>query len=59
MSRKDYVAIARAIKDARIDPANSNSINGIKLINALTIYFGESNPRFDTKRFESAAWPED
>jgi len=55
MSRKDYVAIAQAIRESRV---GEDKLAAIRLVNLLTAYFQTTSPRFNTRRFEDEALPE-
>ncbi len=47
MTRKDYIAIAKAIAGGNFDRE--------ALVNRLCQVFKEDNPRFDAERFKKAA----
>lgn len=50
MSKKDYIAIARILK-------NSETLEEVRL--RLVVLFKENNPRFDPERFLKAARPDE
>lgn len=52
LTKKDYIAIARILADARVrcyDPMPINNIMG-----GLADYFQQDNPNFDRERFKNA-----
>ena len=58
MTRKDYIAIAAALKSAhKVDcPVNSSFYIGIdKATNEIAEVLAKENPRFDRSRFLKAA----
>lgn len=63
MTRKDYVAIAAAIKEARLaagvvqisNPPKGRAVDGVdRAANAVAWVLGHDNPRFDRERFLKA-----
>jgi hypothetical protein len=58
MTRKNYVAFARILKDAR-DDLGSATFHPVDVINrledALTTYLRQDNERFDGERFRKAS----
>lgn len=58
MTRKDYVLIAEAIKNARNSVENNLTANGLGAGNMIPAYIAEAleldNPRFDRNRFLDA-----
>lgn len=48
MTRKDYVALAKALHDSDAPD---------RTINAIAKVLADDNPRFDRQRFIEVAWP--
>jgi len=63
VSKKDYVAIAKAIRDSRAQDHDGEFlagwIHGERLVNLLTEYMARDNRHFDVRRFEAAALGEE
>ena len=53
MSRKDYIRLARIIKDNKCDNYNNRLLKD-SLIDDLSIMFKEDNSLFDKQRFINA-----
>lgn len=53
MTKKDYQAIARVIHGALVKEYDGNG-QAREIIQGLSGYFQEDNPRFDHARFETA-----
>lgn len=54
MTRKDYILIAAALRDARLFPKNPKDANESAIL-ALADYLKSDNGRFDKDRFIEAA----
>ena len=56
MTKKDYIKIARIIKDSTLDNTNKvfNTIAKDMLINELSTMFKRDNSLFDRHRFKEA-----
>ena len=55
MTKKDYVAIAGIVKEARSKPASRTSL--LAITKQLGDYLESSNPKFDKSRFFQACMP--
>lgn len=58
MTKKDYIKLAKLIKENTIDPEDGDSntylINWNELVNGLSYILKDDNPRFDEQRFIEA-----
>lgn len=53
MTKKDYVLIANAIKDAQVS-CNLNEMQKETLVNEFCYHLEKTNPRFDGVKFKQA-----